>query len=426
MNSWDYFDTLHGRTTGVDPWRIFDLVAGEEYRKVRQLAELQSDKTWNGIFRSLQAMTGWPAGRVDDLRQREEAAELACGFPIVENVRRFANRDRIVTDTYFSADQVRRLARGIGLPERVDVVASWDGKWSGSYWRSPEGRHTARHVGDNPRSDVIQPKQAGVEAARYAGGDWTPHERGLDAAGHWDVAGPARAARLQNPYQPGTDAAAWWDGAAATNVPFLLMAAAVVRRYVEAAKPGRVMFVSRDAILLERAYHTLYGGETGVFHASRQTFRRPSPAWLTYVKRLAPGTLFVDLHGTGRSVREFSRRHGVDLAYVFVCRQGNFDQQAPALVTLNGIANGTAVEVMNYHHEGRVVDVTAAGHPVRAALEYRADIVRVHQAATLAGVAAACRPPEGVTAEDVAAAAVEVTRAVPRELLAQHQVEHPT
>lgn len=425
MNSWDYFDTLHGRTTGVDPWRIFDLVGGEEYRLVRQAAEAASDKTWVGIFHSLQAMTGWSADRVLDLRGREEAAERDCAFPIVENVRQFGSSDRIVTDTYFDADQIRFLAAKIGLPVEADVAASWDGKWSGRYWKSPAGRQTTRHVGDNPHSDVTKAQAFGVEAVHYRGGAWMPGELVLDEAGHWDVAGAARAARLQNPHQAGTAEAAWWDGAAATNVPFVLMAAALVRRYAQAAGLERVMFVSRDAILLGRAYSKLYGQGGGVFHCSRQTFRRPSQAFLDYVRRVAHGTLLVDLHGTGASMREFSRRHGVELAYLFVCGQERLQAHAPTLVSLKGIASGTAVEVMNYHHEGRVVDVTAAGEPARAPVEYRTDIVNVHRAATLCGIEAACRPPEGVTAADVLQAAAGVSRAVPRELLAEHQVEHP-
>lgn len=424
MNSWDYFDTLHGRTTGVDPWRLFDLVGGEEYRRVRQAAEAASDKTWAGIFRSLRNLTGWSASRVDELRDREEAAEVACGFPIAENVSRLAAGDRIVTDTYFSEAQIRRLAERIGLPAGIDLVASWDGKWSGRWWQSPAGRQTARHVGDNLRSDVQQPRASGIEALHYTGGEWAAIERRWNDAGRWEVAGAARAARLQNPHQPGTPEAAWWDGAAAANVPFVLIAAALVRRYAEIAKPERVAFVSRDAILLGHAYHKLYNTTVTIFHASRQTFRRPSQSFLTYVKQLAPGTLFVDLHGTGATMREFSRRNGIPMTYLFVCGQERLEAHAPTLVTLRGIANGTAVEVMNYHDEGRVIDVQPNGEPVRAAVEYRTDVVAVHRAATLCGIAAACRPPEGVTADDVSASAADISRAVPRELVAEHQVEH--
>lgn len=423
MRSWDYFDTLHGRSCG-EPWRIFDLVGGEEYRKVRQAAEIASDKTWTGIFKSLHEITGWSLDRVDELRHLEERAERDCGFPIVENVRQFRPTDRIITDTYFAADQVQYLAAKIGLPGGLDIAASWDGKWTGRYWRSPSARGITLHVGDNPRSDVSQAKAAGLEARRYTAGAWTKAEADLDKAGLWEIAGAARAARLQNPHEPGSPAAAWWDGAAAANVPFVLAAAALVRQYVEAARPARVAFVSRDSLLLGEAYASLYtDDQTCRFWASRETFRRPSASYLTYVKRIAPGTLFVDLHGTGRTMRQFCRTAGLDLSWVFVCGQRRLQAHAPALVTLTGIGTGTAVEVMNYHDQGRVVDVVD-GRPVRADLEYDLAPVAVHRAATLAGVAACCRRPQGVTADHVAQAAEAIRRTVPRELLRQHEVEH--
>ncbi len=150
---------------------------------------------------------------------------------------------------------------------------------------------------------------------------------------------------------------------------------------------------------------------------------RPSESFVHYARQLAPGTLFVDLHGTGKTVREFSRATGIDLAYVFVCGQRRLQAHAPALATLRGIGTGTAVEVANYHNEGRVVDVVG-DRPVRADLEYDDRIVRVHRAATLAGATICCRRPRGVTPEHLAEAAEIVGRTVPRELLRQHQVEH--
>lgn len=423
VKSWDYFDTLHGRSCG-EPWRIFDLVGGEEYRAVRQEAERLSDKSWNGIFKTLREITGWSQACVDDLQDLEERAELACGFPIAENVRRFGPGDRIVTDTYFGADQVQALAEKIGLPGGLDIAASWDGKWTGRYWRSKAAREIETHVGDNPRSDVSQARAAGVEARHYKGGAWTKAEKDLEAAGLWEIAGAARAARLQNLHEPGSPEAGWWAGAAAANVPFVLAAAALVRGYVEAARPERVAFVSRDTIILGEAYGHLYpSDQTCQFWASRETLRRPSAGFLTYVKRIAPGTLFVDLHGTGRTMRQFCQATGLELSYVFVCGQQRLQANAPALVTLTGIGTGTAVEVMNYDDQGRVVDVVD-GRPVRADVEYDLAPVAVHRAATLAGVYACCRPPQGVRPEHVAQAADVIRRTVPRELLRQHEVEH--
>lgn len=422
MTSWDFFDTLLGRACG-EPWRLFEAVGGPQYVAIRREAERRSDKTWHGIFDQVRAITGWEAGRVDALARDEWAAELAGAFPIAANVARVRPGDRIVSDTYFSEIQIRELAARIGVPRTVDIVTAWDAKWTGRWWRSEMARQASLHVGDNLRSDYGQPRAAGLMAERYTAGKPTGRETGWETVGLWEIAAAARAARLQNPYPPGSDEARWWDGASIANVPFLLAAAALVHDYAAVAQPERIYFVSRDAILLADVYHAVYRETVGIFHASRETLRRPSESFVKYARRLAPGTLFVDLHGTGKTVREFSRRTGIDLAYVFVCGQKRLQAYAPALATLRGIGSGTAVEVMNYHDEGRVLDVVG-DRPVRAALEYDNRVVRVHRAASLAGATICCRRPRGVTAEHVAEAAESIRRTVPRELLRQHEVEH--
>jgi hypothetical protein len=423
MTSWDFFDTLMGRAAGHEPWRVFEAVGGAAYVPVRQAAERASDKTWPGIFAEVERITGWSRGRVQALAADEWVAELAGAFPIAANVARVLPGDTIVSDTYFSAGQVRELADRIGIPQGVDIVTSWDGKWTGRWWRSKAAAEAEVHVGDNRRSDYEQPRAAGLRAEHYAGGAPTPAEQTWANAGLWEIAGAARAARLQNPHPAGSRERKWWDAAAAANVPFMLTAAAMVHEYVEAALPDRVAFVSRDSILLAHVYHAVYRRTVQIFHASRQTLRQPSADFVRYVRRLAQGTLFVDLHGTGKTVREFGRQTGIDLSYVFVCGQRRLPAHAPALVELRGIGEGTAIEVMNYHDEGRVIDVVG-DRVVRADLEYDLAPVDVHRAATLAGAARCCRRPVGVTAAHVSRAVEAVRKAVPRELLRQHQVEH--
>jgi hypothetical protein len=420
MTSWDFFDTLLGRACG-EPWRLFEVVGGSAYVPIRQEAERRSDKTFDGIFESLRTLTGWPASRVEELRHAEWAAELDGAFPIAENVARVRPGDRIVSDTYFSEWQIRKLAERIGLPADIELVVSWDAKWTGRWWRTSAAREAALHVGDNARSDHAQPKAAGVKAERYTGGMPTPQEAAWEKAGLWEIAAAARSARLQNPHPRGSDEGRWWDGAAAANVPFLLTAAALVHDFAAIAQPHRLAFVSRDAILLGEIYRRVYGQTVAIFHASRETLRRPSEAFVKYARAMADGGLFVDLHGTGRTVAEFTKRTSVSLPYLFVCGQRRLQAHAHALAVLKTIGTGTAIEVMNYHDEGRVVDVVD-GRPVRAPLEYEDRIVRVHRAATLAAIC--CRGPRGVTADHLTKAAAIVQATVPRELLRQHQVEH--
>ena len=300
---------------------------------------------------------------------------------------------------------------------------SWDDKWSGRWWQSPQSAAAGLHIGDNPRSDFANPRQHGRPAELYRAGAKNRHELEAEKAGQWETAGAMRAARLQCPYAAGSPQAVIWDGAASLNVRFLILAAALVKEYVLAAKPRRVFFVSRDAILLGEAYRRLYAEDVGIFHASRETLRRPTESFKKYAADLAEGSLFVDLHGTGRTVRQFCQTTGIQLAYVFVCGPRRMLPEFTRLVDLRGIPAGTAVEVMNYHDEGRVIDVVGS-KPVRAPLEYDVETVRIHRAATLCGISAACRPPARVSPAEVADAAVAISRGVPGHLLRQHEVEH--
>lgn len=423
MTSWDFFDTLMGRASGHEPWRVFEAVGGQAYVPIRQEAERRSDKSWAGIFERVRELTGWDSGRVDALARDEWAAELRGAFPIAENVARVRPGDRIVSDTYFSTLQVRELADRIGIPRTVDIVTAWDAKWTGRWWLSEQARQADLHVGDNQRSDWEQPRAAGLRAERYTGGRPTPAEQAWEKAGLWEIAAAARAARLQNPHPAGSPEAKWWDGAAASNVPFLLTAAAMVHDYAAISQPDTIYFVSRDAILLGLVYEAVYRQRVGFFYASRDCLRTPSESFVRYARSVSRGGLFVDLHGTGKSVKEFERKTGITLPYLFVCGQRRLESRFPALATLRGIGTGTAVEVANYDTEGRVLDVVG-GRPVRAELEYDPTIVRVHRAACLAGAVRVCRRPRGVTQQHLVTAAEVVQRMVPRELLRQHQVEH--
>lgn len=424
MLSWDFFDTLCGRKTGHEPWRLFDVVGGEDYRSIRQEAERRSDKTWDGIFATLRAMTGWPESRVRQLQEAEWQAELDAAFPIAANVAAVAENDRIVTDTYLSEAQIRQLADRIGVPRSVEIVASWDGKHSGRWWKTERAKEATLHIGDNARSDYSQATSGGCNARLFAAAGQTHEERAVASSGRWEVAAAMRSARLSNPHADGSPDSRRWIAAAHANVWFLMLAAGLLVQHARRAGVRRVQFVSRDTLLLREAFAAAAPDiQAGTFWASRQTLQRPSKSFIEYVRDASRGALICDLHGTGRSVQQFVDATGVRLNYVFVCGQRHMEPHYPCLTNLNGIAYGTAVEVMNYDDGGRVIDVVD-GQPVRADLEYDIEPVRVHRAATLAGIRHAIRWPENVFHEELWPAAKAIGRVVDRRLLRQHQVHH--
>jgi hypothetical protein len=428
--SWDFFDTLLGRSTGVDPWRLFDVVGGEEFRAIRQRAEREADeKTLAGIYRQLGRITGWEPADIEPYYRGEFDTELLAAFPIVANARRVQAGDTIVTDTYLTEAQVRLLADRIGLPSDLRIVATYGGKHRGEVWSRFRRGEFEIHTGDNIHADVHVPRRYRVQTQHYDGGGWTALERRLDASGLWAAAAASRAVRLQNPHEPGTAEWSAWE-AQAPNAAFLWAAAASVAHYARETGHDRVLYVSRSALALGRIFARLHPEiRSGTFHASRQVYRSPSDSFLAYARdELRPGTLLVDLHGSGASWAAFRQASGVEADCVMVLGVAGFKRRrrmaVPQLSEAASIGDGTSIEVANYALSGRVIDVVGE-HVVRDELEYDTALVEIAHAA-LASVArvavAKSRPPSWAELSSLSRAACG---AVPAGLRRQHVVTHP-
>lgn len=424
MISWDFFDTLLGRSTGREPWRLFHALAGPEFAKVRCLAEAQAQKkTLDGIYARMAEISGWPAERVADLRRREWELELATAFPIHDNVRQVTRDDVIVSDTYFTEAEVRQLADKIGIPKGTRIVATCGGKHHGWIWE--QLGTVTRHTGDNRQGDLASPTKHGIAAKLYRAGEWNTTEkefvRSFPAA-----AGAARACRLQCPHDgPAGDA---WRAQAA-NVAFLWLAAAAVESYRAEQGFARVLFASRDTILLQRVYAALYEAPSGVLWTSRQTYVHPTPAFVEYVRgEVTPGTVVVDLHGTGRTARQFVERTGVALPFVLVVGLGGGRRRklmhAPSLCESLRVEDGTRIEVQNYDTGGRVLDVRG-GTVIRDRVEYDVAPVEIAHAAVAAAVRCAASRAPPPSARELAKAASVSGAAVHRGLRKQHVPFHP-
>jgi hypothetical protein len=423
MTSWDFFDTLLGRSTGREPWRLFDAVGGPEFRQLRQRAEREArDNNLEGIYRQLGEITGWPAAKVEGLRSREWDLERAAAFPIVDNVRQVAAEDVIVSDTYFSEAQVRELADRIGVPAGIRIVATWGGKHQGWVWDRVK---PTRHTGDNRHGDLESARKAGIAATLYKAGEWTRDEREVLKVSP-AAAGAARACRLQCPHA-GRAGEIWQ--AQSANVAFLWLAAAAVEAYRVEHGFRRVLFASRDGLLLQRVYAALYATGSGILWTSRQTYTSPSPGFVAYVReQLEPGTLVVDLHGTGKSLAQFVERTGIQVSAALVVGLAGGGRRrqmhVPALCEAIRMEDGTRIEVINYDTGGRVLDVRD-GQPVRDQVEYDADLVQVsHDAVAAAVRCAACwaAPP---SARELAKAAARAAAGAPVELRKSHVPFHP-
>jgi hypothetical protein len=425
MRSWDFFDTLLGRACGA-PWRVFELIGGEEFKLLRQRAEQESDFTFEGIYSSLKKLTGWSQERIDEMRTSEYDWEKKLAFPIRVNVSQVQPGDLVITDTYFNNDQISELAGKLNLPQ-VSVFASYGGKHTGRIWRQlrNDRYRIDTHTGDNRRADYDMPRSAGFAAQHFRDGDPSGLDRRLTESGHWDVAALSRCVRLQNPYLHATPQYRIWQKQADYNVPYLLLCAALLRQRVQEKNARKLWFLSRDTCLLQRVFNKLYPDvPTETFYASRQLYLHPTESFIEYARAAAaqPGALFVDLQGTGKSVRAFERATGLSLPYLYCTAPHNCPVEVDHLYF--GRNTGTELEVMNYDLEGRVIDVRG-GQPIRAAVEYNTGLVAPSHAAVDCLLKYAFQP----TPTPQLATLTEVLRHIrahsPRELIKQHQIYHP-
>lgn len=426
MRTWDFFDTLLGRACG-EPWRVFELMGGEEFKRLRQEAEQKSDKTFEGIYAALRRLTGWTAAKTDEYQQLEWEWEQRLAFPITANTRRVGAADLIITDTYFNQTQIRALANVIAIPQTVDIYASYGDKHTGAIWKAYRtSKHKiTQHVGDNKHADYAMAKRHGIPCALFNGGAFTGFEKFLQHSGHWDVAAIARCVRLQNPYSIADKRAQIWQKHAAANVPFLLLIAAKLRQHIGEKRFERIAFVTRDTVLLHRVFNQLYPEiKTKTFYASRQTYQKPSDSFLKYVASavtMPSKTLFVDLQGTGKSAHEFMHKHKIKMNYVFCTVPTCLPCYVPYLFQINKL--GTQLEVFNYDTEGRVLDVVD-GKPVRDSLEYDAKTAKIGHDVVDCLLKSVFQSPVAPT-DEVFKQVFQQMHSAPQTLLAQHVHEHP-
>lgn len=425
MRSWDFFDTLLGRACGA-PYRVFELIGGEDFSRLRQQAEQKSDKTFAGIYRSLRQMTGWPGQRIAELQEQEWQWERRLAFPIFENVSGVSANDLVVTDTYFNAEEIRQLADCVALPA-VEIIATYGGKHHGTVWKElrRKTRKIKTHTGDNRFADYEQARRYGFPAVIYRGGDATGFDKMLQTAGHWDVVGISRCVRLQNPYHRPDPRWGVWNKQAQFNIPFLMLCAARLHKFVTEHGYRHLWFLSRDTCLLQRVYGALYPSiSTDTFYASRQTYETPSSSFRAYANAAAQKSkcLFVDLQGTGKSVNSFTAATGITMPYIYCAMPTRLKPFRPALYPLTYV--GTELEVFNYDVLGRVADVIG-DQPVRAPVEYDVRLAAVGHDVTSLAVKYFFQPPSSPEENTMQFVFAQMRRYAPRELVQQHQVQHP-
>jgi predicted HAD superfamily hydrolase len=179
------------------PDAIFDLVAEEAkfptFTFFRKAAYFKSDRTYPGIYKSLQETLSLSIDETARLMQLEWEVELSQVFAIRENLSLISDGDLIVSDTYYNVDQLKIILDQVGLEKKVQIYATPIGKASGVIWDDLIQKYQIlSHLGDAILGDVEQPKKRGIDAVLYTGSTFSEEEAILP----FSLACKARANRL--------------------------------------------------------------------------------------------------------------------------------------------------------------------------------------------------------------------------------------
>jgi predicted HAD superfamily hydrolase len=289
MTSWDCFDTLVARRF-FHPHSIFDEVSKKlnlpEFKKMRIWAEKKGDGTYTGIYKNLPG--------IDPLI--EFNIELEHCFGIQENLNKLNDGDIIVSDMYFTPEQVKQILVSCGLKKEVNVIVTAGGKRAGWVWNTiPKPK---LHIGDNELSDVISPKEHGINSFLYTGYKFNEIENYISQY-DFNLACWSRYLRLRCPYQEDSFEKFIWLDQANLNNPVLALAT------LELPLDKNIAFTYRDSALWHKIYEAMTEKLGILFESSRECYYNPSDFYMKYVESILKDCLIVDLQGTGKSSNYF-------------------------------------------------------------------------------------------------------------------------
>ena len=387
VNSFDVFDTLIARRC-IRPERIFDLVELRTGLRGFAAARVQAESEFSGkiydldlIYRALGERLGIEPGRLEAIKAEELAFEIENAIPIAENMAALQHGDLLVSDTYLSQEQIRRLLNAAGLDRQVSLVVTNYGKHSGFVWpKLLEIVDIANHIGDNPHSDIRSARQAGIKSRLTEVHRPNSIENTLLEIGLRDLSEAVRESRLIH-WSEQPELRTLQLAQSCHNLPILTIASVQLLRLARRLKANRILFSSRDCnlwlpvfrALAQKQRHEL---DMQYFFTSRLARFRPSADYLDYARTLIDDrTIVVDLCGTGWSLAhlfEAIGRRDQPLVLLHQVRaRADYELLAPTpntasiyeLLTDVASCNNTAIEMCNYAAHGMVLDVRCAlGH----------------------------------------------------------------
>lgn len=313
VTTWDVFDTLVARFQ-PDPLAAIKIVQQAtgtgDFVNRRLGAQAALDRVGqpyvlNDIYAQM-ISDGLDARAAHSALSAEIRAEFDLLVPIARNVSRVEPGDLIVSDMYMSPEVISSILFEIcDLSHHRPIVRSNWGKHTGTIWPHILAHYVVRrHVGDNPQSDGVVPGKFGIFCEIVHDANLTDWEKMLVERGLQRLALIQREVRLR--CMP----AAPQSFHHAVVGPYLTVLAMFALHLVRLFGPTTdFIFLSRSADELLRVFVGLFPDVSArAVDISRRLARDPALA-ATLASFVRPGTLVVDVVGTGRSFLGFAEAH---------------------------------------------------------------------------------------------------------------------
>lgn len=329
--SYDLFDTLIYRIC-KEPFHVFDrmgqLLNDPSFREKRMTAEKRASQRvgvpnlkFHDIYVDYVQKYG---GDLEQLKQLEFGLECEFCYPNMNLCKNLKNGDIIVSDMYFSEEELRELLCWVEKKNnacfplsKLPIYVSYAGKAHGYIWKTI-GQDVRLHLGDNPHSDVVQPPRfRSIETKHYLfASDFTPLEEMMNTKNR-GVALMMRHVRLSNPYPENCELYQVFHEQSQINIPLNLLVSLFLGKV-----SGNTGFIMRDGFFCKTYYDILFPEKQAVaVQGTRQAFLQES--MIDYFRDVfGKVDLLFDMQSSGRTLDEFFQKHPA-LKTPLYCFQSN-------------------------------------------------------------------------------------------------------
>lgn len=283
---------------------------------------LQGEMSLDRIYKELSPQFDWSEEEAKKYAKMEWELDDRFLFVITANVKHMNPRvTKVVSDTFYRSKDIIQLLDNRNIPYKEAVVTGYS-KHVTSVWNDPRLINVRTHLGDNVWSDVVGPAvKAGIKGIYSSISKRTHMETLIKQKGYVQLSNWMRFLRLsQNPYIPGTDREnryMLWNEQIEYNIPLMIWSCYKIHNLCRQKRVNRLCFATRDTCHMKLFFDRMFvneGYETRVFHTSRIVLQDPPDIYISYATECLlqsdeKNTLFVDLNGTGRSIRAFINKH---------------------------------------------------------------------------------------------------------------------